>query len=457
MAELKILTMPKLGESVTEGTVVRWLVKPGDTVQAYDPICEVETDKVTAEVPAPEAGRVVERLVAEGETVQVGTPIMRFEVEDAASAEDDAPGHEQSSHKHLSQVMPSSPSSEPTPSKPDPKANDNAGRKRYSPAVLRLASEYGIDLNQVTGTGEHGRVTRKDVLNFIATAQTATASSTAQAILASVDNTTRSKEQHALEASASVESLPNAMRPSHPQEDKALQIEGADRLVPLSTVRRTIARRMVESKQTAPHAWMMVEVDVTKLVQYREQMKEQFYKQEGIRLTYLPFFILSVVRALKQYPVLNASWTEEGILYKKDIHISIAVAHNDLLYVPVIHHADEKSLIGLARAIDDLVSRTRQGKLKIQDTEGGTFTVNNTGAFGSILSMPIINQPQAAILSIEAIVKRPVVIDGMIAIRDMVNLTLSLDHRVLDGAVAGRFLQKIKHDLENFEPHSYHN
>ncbi|MDY0324441.1 MAG: dihydrolipoamide acetyltransferase family protein, partial [Candidatus Carbobacillus sp.] len=244
---------------------------------------------------------------------------------------------------------------------------------------------------------------------------------------------------------------------SHLQEDKALQIEGVDRLVPLSTVRRTIARRMVESKQTAPHAWMMVEVDVTKLVQHREQIKEQFYKQEGIRLTYLPFFILSVVRALKQYPVLNASWTEEGILYKKDIHISIAVAHNDLLYVPVIHHADEKSLIGLARAIDDLVSRTRQGKLKIEDTEGGTFTVNNTGAFGSILSMPIINQPQAAILSIEAIVKRPVVIDGMIAIRDMVNLTLSLDHRVLDGAVAGRFLQKIKHDLENFEPHSYHN
>lgn len=457
MAELKILTMPKLGESVTEGTVVRWLVKPGDTVHAYDPICEVETDKVTAEVPAPEAGRVVERLVAEGETVQVGTPIMRFEVEHTASAEDDTLLHEQSSKEQKPPAISTSASSEPQHSNPASVTKDTVGRRRYSPAVLRLAGEYGIDLNQVTGTGEHGRVTRKDVLNFIATGQTATASSTAQAIPASFDNTARSKEQHAKEASVSDESLPNAMRPSHLQEDKALQIEGADRLVPLSTVRRTIARRMVESKQTAPHAWMMVEVDVTKLVQHREQIKEQFYKQEGIRLTYLPFFILSVVRALKQYPVLNASWTEEGILYKKDIHISIAVAHNDLLYVPVIHHADEKSLIGLARAIDDLVSRTRQGKLKIEDTEGGTFTVNNTGAFGSILSMPIINQPQAAILSIEAIVKRPVVIDGMIAIRDMVNLTLSLDHRVLDGAVAGRFLQKIKHDLENFEPHSYHN
>lgn len=425
MAELKILTMPKLGESVTEGTVVRWLVKPGDAVSAYDPICEVETDKVTAEVPAPEAGRVVEHLVAEGETVQVGTPIMRLEVEQAASLEESMLKAAPSTNEPSSQPQSSMTTSEPSPSASQLKTKQYDKKRRYSPAVLKLAGEYGIDLEQVPGTGEHGRVTRKDVMNFIAKNQ---------------------KDQTSLTA-----------RPSEPSEDTAMRIDGTDRLVPLSTVRRTIARRMLESKQTAPHAWMMVEVDVTKLVQHREQIKEQFYKQEGIRLTYLPFFILSVVHALKQYPVLNASWTEEGILYKKDIHISIAVAHNDLLYVPVIHHADEKSLLGLARAIDDLVSRTRQGKLKIEDTEGGTFTVNNTGAFGSILSMPIINQPQAAILSIEAIVKRPVVIDNMIAIRDMVNLTLSLDHRVLDGAVAGRFLQKIKHDLENFEPDVYHN
>ncbi|PTQ57128.1 MAG: Dihydrolipoamide acyltransferase component of branched-chain alpha-keto acid dehydrogenase complex [Candidatus Carbobacillus altaicus] len=457
MTQPKIISMPKLGESVTEGTIVRWLVQPGDTVAAYDPLCEIETDKVTAEVPAPEAGRILEIIVSEGETVAVGTPIARLESNDASQIDQvrelNEPTKEEEKKRSMNgPIYPAKPES----SSPDlTTATDK--RRRYSPAVLKLAGEHGIDLSQVVGTGEGGRVTRKDVLNFIASGKhtsTQPAPEKPQAPSYVAEGATTKKQTEYTPSRA--QSLSITSRETLLQEAEVPPAERGDTLVAVSSVRRTIARRMVESKHTAPHAWMMVEVDVTKLVRYREKIKEQFFKQEGIRLTYLPFFIQATIRALKQYPVLNASWTDEGILYKKDIHISIAVAHNDLLYVPVIHHADEKSLIGLARAIDDLIRRTRNGKLTIEDTEGGTFTVNNTGAFGSILSMPIINQPQAAILSVEAIVKRPVVIDEMIAIRDMVNLTLSIDHRVLDGAVAGRFLQKIKHDLENFEPDADH-
>ncbi|EJL28779.1 dihydrolipoamide acetyltransferase family protein, partial [Brevibacillus sp. BC25] len=231
-----------------------------------------------------------------------------------------------------------------------------------------------------------------------------------------------------------------------------IPVASGDQVVPVTSIRRTIANRMVQSKHEAPHAWTMVEVDVTNLVNFRNQVKGEFAKKEGLNLTFLPFFIKAVVEALKEYPMINSTWAHDKIIVKKDINISIAVATEDALYVPVIKHADQKSILGIAKAVDDLAARTRAGKLTMDDMTGGTFTVNNTGSFGSVLSQPIINAPQAAILSVESIVKRPVVINDMIAVRSMVNLCMSLDHRVLDGLICGRFLQSVKQKLENVGP-----
>jgi 2-oxoisovalerate dehydrogenase E2 component (dihydrolipoyl transacylase) len=222
--------------------------------------------------------------------------------------------------------------------------------------------------------------------------------------------------------------------------------------VELTPIRKTIAERMVRSKQEIPHAWMMVEADVTELVKLRESVKEEFQQREGVSLSFMPFFMKAVVKSLKEFPYLNASWAEDKILLKKDIHISMAVATEDALFVPVIHHADEKNILGLAKSVNQLVHKTRSGKLELSDTQGGTFTVNNTGSFGSIASTPIINHPQAAILSFESISRRPVVINDMIAIRDRMNLCLSIDHRIVDGFMAGQFLKRVKGRLESYQP-----
>ncbi|KJB87246.1 branched-chain alpha-keto acid dehydrogenase subunit E2, partial [Paenibacillus sp. E194] len=227
-------------------------------------------------------------------------------------------------------------------------------------------------------------------------------------------------------------------------------IHQADEKIPVTGIRKTIAKRMVQSKQEIPHAWLMVECDVTNLVSYRSQIKEEFKKKEGLQLTYLPFFIKSVAETLKEFPILNSQWTDNHIIAKKSTHISIAVATENALFVPVIKDADQKSIFGLAKAIDEMVTKTREGKLTQADLTGGTFTVNNTGSFGSVLSAPIINPPQVAILSMEAIVKRPIVINNMIAVRNMMNICLSLDHRVLDGLVCGRFLKRVKQKIESY-------
>lgn len=229
-----------------------------------------------------------------------------------------------------------------------------------------------------------------------------------------------------------------------------IPLAAGDQAIPVTSVRKTIANRMVQSKHDAPHAWTMVEVDVTNLVQYRNQIKHEFKKNEGLNLTFLPFFIKAVVESIKEFPMMNSQWAGDRIIVKKAVHISIAVATDDALFVPVIKDADQKNILGIAKAIDELVRKSKEGKLTLEDMSGGTFTCNNTGSFGSVLSAPIINQPQAAILSMEAIVKRPVVIENMIAIRDMVNLCLSLDHRILDGLVCGRFLQSVKQKLEGY-------
>ncbi len=405
------ITMPKLGESVTEGTISSWLVEPGQKVEKYDALAEVLTDKVTAEIPSSYSGVIKEIIAKEDETLEVGAIICTIET--------DVDGAE-----------PVEASEEPT-MQDEPKVEQNGGSlkeakanaptgARFSPAVLRLASENQIDLADFTGTGLGGRITRKDVLRFVENGGVKSAP---------------------VKVAASEKTVKEAPK-DYPRA------ANGDREIPVNGVRKAIAKHMVESKHEIPHAWMMVEADATSLVRYRDSIKESFKKEEGFGITYFAFFIKAVARALKEFPELNSTWASDKIIEHKDVNISIAIAANDLLYVPVIKNADEKSIKGIAREISELAAKARANKLTNDDMSGGTFTVNSTGSFGSVQSMGIINHPQAAILQVEAIVKRPVIVDDMIAVRDMVNLCLSIDHRILDGLLAGRFLQSIKKSVE---------
>ncbi|EAE0272961.1 2-oxo acid dehydrogenase subunit E2 [Listeria monocytogenes] len=401
------ITMPKLGESVTEGTISSWLVKPGDTVEKYDAIAEVLTDKVTAEIPSSFSGTIKEILAEEDETLEVGEVICTIETADAGSSEPVA---------EVEETETKAPEKQETK---QVKLADAPASGRFSPAVLRIAGENNIDLSTVEGTGKGGRITRKDLLQVI-------------------ENGPVAKREE-------MKSAPQekAAMPTPPVRSAA-----GDKEIPINGVRKAIAKHMSVSKQEIPHAWMMVEVDATGLVRYRNAVKDSFKKEEGYSLTYFAFFIKAVAQALKEFPQLNSTWAGDKIIEHANINISIAIAAGDLLYVPVIKNADEKSIKGIAREISELAGKARNGKLSQADMEGGTFTVNSTGSFGSVQSMGIINHPQAAILQVESIVKRPVIIDDMIAVRDMVNLCLSIDHRILDGLLAGKFLQAIKANVE---------
>lgn len=418
--------MPQLGESVTEGTIGQWLKHPGDKVEKYESLLEVLTDKVNAEVPSPAAGTVVKLLVEEGTTVPIGTPICEL---DTGSGE-------------VAAAVPAEkPAASAEPAAPAVKAPVGAVKAapsrdgvRYSPAVRRLAAEHQVDPDDVTGTGAGGRVTRDDVLKFAESGAKAPAAPPKPAPAATPT---------APAAAASVAAGAPA------------QIEDGDTLEPVSQVRRVIAERMVRSKQTVPHAWLMVEADVTGLVALRAQHKDAFRAREGVPLTYLPFMLRAVVRALKAVPVMNAQWNGDQIVMKKRVNIGIAAATERGLVVPVVHDADEKNVIGLAKAAQDLTQRARNGRLKLEDLSGGTFTLDNTGAVGTVLTYPIINAPEVGIVTMESIVKRPVVMPGdAIAVRSMVNLCLSFDHRVVDGAEAALFVNTVKKELEALTPAS---
>ncbi|MGE6752137.1 dihydrolipoamide acetyltransferase family protein [Rossellomorea sp. NPDC071047] len=425
------MKMPQLGESVTEGTISKWLVSPGDTVNKYDPIAEVQTDKVNAEVPSSFTGTIKELIADEGDTLEVGEIICSIEVEGEGSAPvEETPKEEP---KKAADEAPQTAPKVKAPSK------DSGNKARYSPAVLKLSQEHDIDLNQVEGTGNGGRITRKDLKKVIESGNIPKAGEApAPKAEAPAPQQAPVKEQSAQQPAK--QSAPAANVPVVP----------GDIEIPVSGIRKAIASNMVRSKHEAPHAWTMMEVDVTNLVDYRNSLKTEFKQREGFNLTFFAFFVKAVAQALKEYPQINSMWAGDKIVQKKDINLSIAVATDDALYVPVIKNADEKTIKGIAREITELAGKVRSGKLTSQDMQGGTFTVNNTGSFGSVQSMGIINYPQAAILQVESIVKRPVVMNnGMIAVRDMVNLCMSLDHRVLDGLVCGRFLQRVKEILEN--------
>lgn len=458
--------MPQLGESVTEGTINRWLVAPGDEVKKYQPIAEVITDKVNAEIPAPADGRILTLDVAEGTTVQVGVRIATMQVVGeepvavaaapvgaaAASAGATAPAVAGTASSGAVTAIRTGTAAAGTtaPGGTGTTARGAApGGGRYSPAVMRLAQEHGIDLSLVQGTGLGGRITRKDVERFIASGGAAAAPAATPVAQAAA------LAAPPMPGAASVASPVAPVAPAQPAAAPAapVQVGPGDRRIPVDPVRRRIAARMVQSKHEAPHAWTMMQVDVTNLARLREQAGPEFKRQQGISLSYVPFFIKAVVESLKEYPILNSQWAGDEIVVKHEINISIAVATEDALAVPVIKHADRLSIAGLNHAVADLAARARAGKLTVDDVTGGTFTVNNTGAFGSYMSAPIINYPQAAILSFEAITKMPVVLENdAIAIRSMMNICLSLDHRILDGLVCGRFLQAVKRRLESYGP-----
>lgn len=405
--------MPKLGESVTEGTIENWLVKVGDHVNEYDAVCEVNTAKVTAEVPSVYDGVISEILVNEGETVEVGTPIYKIEADNAAVKEE---VDEETDDSEINDV--------PSENKESVKASsDNNSSKRLSPVVMRMLSEHGLDANSIEGTGFEGRITKKDVEKFI----------------------TSDNQQQTVNKS---DSAPKETPHISTQETGVT----AGEKIKVKGVRKEIAKRMVQSKTEIPHAWLMMEVDATNLVNLRNKHKAKFKENEGVNLTYFSYFVKIVSEVLKDFPLLNSSWDGDTITVHKDINLSIAVADEDQLFVPVIKNADDRSLKGIAKSINELATKARTKKLTGEDMAGGTFTVNNTGAFGSVQSMGIINQPQVAILQVESIVKKPVFIDDMLAARHMVNLCLSIDHRVLDGLMAGNFLQAVKQRIENIDP-----
>lgn len=411
--------MPKLGESVHEGTIEQWLVKPGDTIEEYDALCEVITDKVTAEVPSTFNGTIKEIVVEAGETVDVGTVICTMDVEGETSEDNNNGADEQTEPDVTKEEQPVK-AEKPVSNEPQEGPMNNG---QYSPVVFKLASENNIDLNKVKGTGNLGRVTKKDILNAI-------------------ENGVPTEDTSSKQVDAPVQEVAeNTVQP----ETSSLPGDS----IPVNGVRRAIANKMLQSVHEIPHAWMMVEVDATDLVKTRQHHKSSFKQNEGYNLTFFAFFVKAVAEGLKKYPMLNSTWAGDEIKIHKDINISIAVASEDKLYVPVIKNADDKSIKGIAREINDLATRGRKHKLTSQDMQGGTFTVNNTGSFGSVSSMGIINHPQAAILQVESIVKRPVVVNDMIGIRDMVNLSLSIDHRILDGLMAGEFLKYVKERLQS--------
>jgi 2-oxoisovalerate dehydrogenase E2 component (dihydrolipoyl transacylase) len=420
------ITMPQLGETVTEGTVAQWLKKTGDSVDKYEDFVEVSTDKVNAGVPSPVSGTIRELLVKEGETVATGTPIAIIDEVGSAARTVEAPVDAEPA------TPAPSPSSAPSTASAASAPSSNGAQRALSgasPAVRRLAREHHVDIRSIRGSGANGRVTANDVL---AAARTA-------------------PDTHA------TPSAPTAPPPESGTSTYVQPLRGTR--IALTQARRIIAERMVESKHSAPHAWSMVEIDVTDVWAWRMREKDRFERETGYKLTLLPFFIRAVVESLAAFPLMNARFVpatgsqQPSIYVNEDVNIGIAIGLPANLVVPVIKHADQLSIKGLARAAAELIDKARKGKLGVDDLAGGTFTVNNNGANGSWASAPIINAGQAGIVTMEAVVKQLVVRDDdTIAIRRMMNSCLSLDHRVVDGYVASGFLADLKRRLEGMAP-----
>lgn len=423
----KEIKMPHLGESVTEAAIVQWLVKPGDSVKRYDPLMEVVSDKVTTEVPSDFDGVVKEFLISLDTDVPIGTAVMTLETEETTEETTEVATLAPVKEASAEQVQ-----EHETVATTSTATSHQKNNGRYSPAVLKIAQEKKIDLTQVTGTGRDGRITRKDVTNF-----TPTQARTPEKTVSPGTSPSISEEPVASQNESAATASPTETT--------------TDKIVSADPVRKAIAKKMVQSVNEIPHAWLMVEADVTNLVQLRNSLKDEFKQQEGLSLSFFPFFAKAVIQALKKNPKINTSWDDGSIIYHKDVNLSIAVTTDEHLYVPVIQQADNYSIAGLAKEINRLAQEVRQGTLASKEMQGGTFTLNNTGTLGSVQSMGIINHPQAAILQVESINKRLVpTADGGFKVADMVNLCLSIDHRILDGQQAGKFLRDVKDNLAKY-------
>ena len=471
------VTMPQLGESVHEGTISKWLVKPGDKVVEFEPMLEVDTDKVNAEVPAPVTGVLKEILAQEGATVQAGSEIALVDVEgegapeqvelraeeasptgtgeetEGGGAGDAMPSDEQAQRADVESrprpaeeaaaapaareerdggAQPGGDGRQPAPQRQE--EPEDAGQ-RYSPAVLMLAEEHSLDLSKIRGTGLGGRVTKRDVRQFLEGQPTA--------------EPAPAREEARPQAPAPAEA-PAAPREQAPAAQATPA--GGDEAVPLSRMRRLIAENMTRSKTTIPHAWQTQEADMSGVVAHRNQHKAAFQQREGFSLTYLPYVLAAAANGLREHPEVNATFNDTEIVVHRAVNLGVSVGFEDTLLVPVIRNADGLSLAGLARAVNDLAGRARNRQLKADELQGGTFTVNNSGTFGTLFSYSVINPGQAGILTMEAIVERPVAVNGMIGIKPMMYLCFSFDHRVLDGLQAARFLTSCRQWLEAVSP-----
>jgi pyruvate dehydrogenase E2 component (dihydrolipoamide acetyltransferase) len=415
--------MPQMGESIFEGTITKWLKKPGEKVQRDEPLFEISTDKVDAEIPAPASGVLQEIKVPEGNTVQVNTVVGVIGEANGASASA-APAKTAAPPAPVAASSASPKTSAPTPPAPAPASDDeDASDVRSSPLVRKLARENNVDLAKLSGSGTGGRVTKQDVLDFV---------------------------EHRVSAPAAV---PTAPAPRQAAAPAPAVIPGD--LVPMSQMRKIISQRMIESRRTSAHVHCMFEVDLTRIVNLRNKLKSGFEQRHGARLTFMPFFVRAAIIALQQYPIVNSSLEGDNIRYHKHVNAGIAVALDWGLIVPVLKSADELNFLGLQRGITDLGERSRTKKLMPADVEGSTFTITNPGQFGAVFGLPIINQPNVAIMGVGGITKQPMVItdkDGAdsIAIRSVVHLTLGYDHRIIDGAVADQFMLVVKKALENW-------
>lgn len=441
------MVMPQMGESIAEGTIIKWLKKEGEKVEKDEIILEISTDKVDSEIPSPQSGVISKLLAAEGETVKVGSVIAHIETEEAAAQpkKESAPPAKEPQKKEAPAEAKPAPKPEPVVKNeaeveaksstktvaagqehvPRVVKTDTDGKKFYSPLVRSIAKSEGVsveELEQIEGTGLSGRVTKNDILSYL-------------------------EQRKAGAPAAKSKAAPAYVPPTRPEfSDDRVEI------IPMDHMRKSIAAHMVNSVQTSPHVFAVSEADMTHLVRYREQHKDEFQKREGFKLTYMPFIVQACAMALRDYPLVNSSVQDEKIVRKKYINVGMAVAlENNGLIVPVIKGADGLNILGLARAVNDLAQRARTRKLKPDEVQDGTFSITNMGSFGSIMGFPIINQPQVAILGVGVIQKRPVVINDAIAIRDMMYISLSFDHRIVDGALAGQFLERIAYYLSNYD------
>jgi pyruvate dehydrogenase E2 component (dihydrolipoamide acetyltransferase) len=428
------IIMPQMGESIVEGTITKWLKKPGDKVQRDEPLFEISTDKVDAEIPAPASGVLQEIKVAEGTTVGVNTVVGTIAVDGESAATRSAPASAKAASppaapaKEEAKTAPPPP---PMPAPPRPVEDEGVEEARSSPLVRKIAREHGVNLSEITGSGLGGRITKQDITQFIE----------------------NQGSRQPVPTPAPAPTQPAAAPPAPPRPAVAASYPGD--LVPMSNMRRLIAKHMIESRRTSAHVHCMYEVDLTRIVNLRNKLKAGFEQRHGARLTFMPFFVRAAIIAIQQWPIVNANIEGENIHYHRHVNMGIAVALDWGLIVPVLKNAGDLNFLGLQRGITDLGERARTKKLKPEDVEGSTFTITNPGQFGAVFGLPIINQPNSAIMGVGGIMKQPMVVtdrDGndSIAIRSVVHLTLGYDHRLIDGAVADQFMAQVKKNLETW-------